>query len=99
MTKPSELPPVGRPPRPEPTPMEALYLRALVHWYRHRKEPPSLAELADLCRRSRRPGSAGYETLVGRDWPSRRAVRRGLLALEEKGYTKRNDQGKFEVIR
>ena len=79
--------------------MEDYYLRVLKHWYRFRRLPPSLDELRDLCRRSGRPPDAGHQALVADDWPSRRAVRRALLALEGKGYVRRNKQRKFEVIR
>lgn len=99
MTKPSEIRPVGRSPRPAPSQMEDYYLRVLRHWYRFKRSAPSLSDLADLCRRSGRPGNAGHQELVSDDWPSKRAVRRGLLALEEKGYARRNGKGRFEVIR
>lgn len=99
MTAPADLPPVIPAARPALNPAEALYLRALVHWYRFKRKSPSLAQLAELLRRSGRPSEGGRGRPPGRHWPSRRSVYRGLLALETKGYTKRNDQGKFEVIR
>lgn len=77
--------------------MEALYLRALVHWYKHRSKAPKIHELCDLLRRSGRPGS-DYTELVSRNWPSIGAVRRGLMSLRRKGYVRRTN-GKFEVIR
>lgn len=77
--------------------MEALYFAALVHWYKHRGEAPTIDDLCDLLRRSGRPG-AYYSELVTRKWPSPGAVRRGLLSLTRKGFVRRNN-GKFEVIR
>lgn len=77
--------------------MEALYLQALVHWYRHRSEPPTILALCDLLRRSGRPGTA-YIERVTKKWPSIGALRRGLMSLERKGYVRRQ-QGKFEVVR
>lgn len=79
--------------------MEALYLRALVHWYRHRTKPPTIVQLCDLLRRSGRPGEAGHQERVSADWPSIGALRRGLVSLEAKGYIQRNSKGKFEVIK
>jgi hypothetical protein len=78
--------------------METYYLRALAHWWRHKREPPTLDDLRDLCRRSGAP-TTPRGLNKPRGWPSRRAVRRGLVALEEKGYARRNSKGKFEVIR
>lgn len=78
--------------------MEALYLRALIHWYRHRKKPPKLHELCDLLRRSGRPGEAGHKAMVSADWPSISSLRRGFASLKRKGYVRSNN-GKFEVIR
>lgn len=98
MTKPADLPPVGRPSRPALAPMEALYLRALVHWYRYKRTPPKLVEMCDLLRRSGAP-TTPHGLRKPRTWPSIRALRRGLLALETKGYARRNNQGRFEVIR
>jgi hypothetical protein len=77
--------------------MEALYLKALVHWYRHRSKAPKIEDLCDLLRRSGRP-EYGYTELVSRNWPSIGAVRRGLMSLRRKGYVRRT-KGKFEVIR
>lgn len=99
MTSPADLPPVIPASRPALNPIEALYLRALMHWYRFKRKPPSLGQLAELLRRSGRPSEGGRGRRPGCHWPSRRSVYRGLLALETKGYTKRNDQGKFEVIK
>lgn len=96
MTKPADLPPVERR-RPALPPMEALYLQAIVHWYKHRDRPPKIHELCDLLRRSGRPGSA-YTEIVSRKWPSIGAVRRGLISLMRKGYVRRTNR-KFEVIR
>lgn len=95
--KSTEVPPVGQARRPLP-PMEALYLRALVHWYRHRSRPPTIVQLCDLIRRSGRPGEAGHRSSVSSDWPSIGAIRRGLMSLRRKGYVRRTN-GKFEVVR
>ena len=97
VTKPAEVPPVGRVTRPALPPMEALYLCALIHWYRHRKKPPTMLELCDLLRRSGRPGTS-YVDLVTKKWPSIGAVRRGLMSLRRKGYVRRT-KGKFEVVK
>lgn len=97
MTKPA-VPPVVPPRRPPLPPMEALYLRALVHWYRHRKKPPTIAQFRALLKASGRPSDVGYEAKVSAEWPSVGAVRRGLMSLMQKGYVRRN-KGKFEVIR
>lgn len=96
MTKPA-VPPVGQARRPALPPMEALYLQALIHWYRHRSRAPKIHELCDLLRRSGRPGTA-YNELVTKKWPSIGAVRRGLMSLKRKGYVQRT-KGKFEVVR
>lgn len=69
--------------RPQvPTPMETAYLRILNYWYRHHSEAPTLGNIAALCKPSR----------------SHTAIRTALLALEGKGYVKRNDDGRFEVV-
>lgn len=91
------IPPVGPASRPALAPMEGYYLRALVHWYRHKREPPSLGDLADLCRRSGAPTLASGMSRP-RGWPSRRAIRFGLMGCVRKGYAKLKD-GKFEVIK
>lgn len=78
--------------------MEALYLRALLHWYRYKRQPPKLREMCDLLRRSGAP-TTPRGIRKARGWPSIRALYRGLIALETKGYARRNNQGRFEVIR
>lgn len=98
MTRPADLPPVSPMSRPALAPMEALYLRALVHWYRYKRQPPKLLEMCDLLRRSG-AATTPHGLRKPRTWPSIRALRRGLLALEAKGYARRNQQGRFEVIR
>lgn len=77
--------------------MEALYLRALMHWYRHRSKPPTMEQLCHLLRRSGRPGSH-YTKLVTDKWPTISTLRRGMASLIRKGYV-RSRKGKFEVIR
>lgn len=96
VTKPA-VPPVGQARRPALPPMEALYLQALVHWYKHRSKPPAIVDLCDLLRRSGRPGTA-YSELVTKKWPSIGAVRRGLASLMRKGYVRRTNR-KFEVVK
>ncbi|HEX6052763.1 MAG TPA: hypothetical protein VFZ21_26035 [Gemmatimonadaceae bacterium] len=101
MTKSAEPRPVRPVPasRPALSSMETYYFRVLCHWYRFKRAAPSLGDLTDLCRRSGRPPDAGWDGITTDDWPSKNALRRGLLALECKGYAKRNTEGKFEVIR
>lgn len=86
MTKSDSLPRIPDPPRPRREPMskmEQYYYALLVHWYRHRKEPPTCDALAGLCRPVK----------------SQTAVRTALLSLESKGYVRRNSNGRFEVIK
>lgn len=85
MTKPdASVPAAARPQRQAMTVKEQYYYSVLLHWYRHRPgEPPSMPELAAICRPIR----------------SGTAVRTALLALESKGYVRRNRHGKFEVCK
>lgn len=97
MTKAAAVPPVGRVTRPALPPMEALYLRALIHWYRHRSRPPTMLELCDLLRRSGRPDTR-YRSSVTKEWPTVSTLRRGMASLIRKGYVRRKNR-KFEVVR
>lgn len=86
MTKPASLPRIPDPPRPRRqamTKMEQYYFALIVHWYKHRKEPPSTADLAGICRPIK----------------SATAVRTAMLSLERKGYLERNEYGRFEVVK
>lgn len=83
MTKPApRIPPVPKPARKPLTKMETVYIGVLRHWYKHAKRAPTIFELAALCRPRR----------------SHTAVRNALLSAEDKGYVRRNDYGRFEVI-
>lgn len=62
--------------------MEQVYYNLLCHWYKHRREPPRMTELANLCRPRK----------------STTAIRSALISLESKKYVLRNDEGRFEVI-
>lgn len=99
MTKSAAIPPVDAAPRPALTEMETYYLRVLAHWYRFKRAAPSLADLVDLCKRSGPPPGARGPQTRGKAWPSRRPIYKALRACENKGYVRRNDEGKFEVIR
>jgi hypothetical protein len=99
VTKSSAIPPVGSTARPALTAMETYYLRVLAHWYRFKRAAPSLADLVDLCRRSGPPPGARGPQTRGRGWPTRRPIYVALCACENKGYVRRNNEGKFEVIR
>ena len=94
MSKP--LPPVAAVSRPPLSRMDQVYLLVLRHWYAHRTEAPTILDIVGVCKRNRgsffQPGQR-----KPRRWPSATAVRSGLLSLESKGYTKRNEQGRFEV--
>jgi hypothetical protein len=79
--------------------MEAYYLRVLMHWYRYKRSAPTLEDLMDLCRRSGGATDDRSQSLRGKGWPTKNAVRRGLLACETKGYARRNQQGMFEVLK
>lgn len=98
MTKPTPLPPVAAVRRPQLSRMEQVYLAVLVHWYKHRAQAPRVEDLAEICRRERNPLLPTGKKKP-RGWPSVTAVRSALLSLEDKGYTRRNDEGRFEVIR
>lgn len=76
------IPPAPRPPRQPMSQMEQVYLALLVHWYRHRDRAPRLTELAALTKPNKTPST----------------IRAALLQLEAKGYVRRNDDGRFEVI-
>jgi hypothetical protein len=76
--------------------MEQVYLQVLRHWYAHRPEPPRAQDIAEICRRDKSPLLPTGKKKP-RGWPSVTAVRSALLSLESKGYTRRNDAGRFEV--
>lgn len=90
------VPPVAAVRRPQLSRMEQVYLQVLQHWYRHRTKSPTCEELAQICRRDRNPLLPTGKKKP-RGWPSVTAVRSALLSLEDKGYTRRNDEGRFEV--
>lgn len=81
-TESERIPPVPRPKRPPITRMEAVYLGILQHWYAHRRDPPRLRDLSNLTKPRR----------------TEPAIRAALLNLEDKGYVKRNSDGRFEVV-
>ncbi len=64
------------------TRMESTYLALLVHWYTHRTEAPRLIDLSRLTRPNKTPST----------------IRAALLQLESKGYVRRNDDGRFEIV-
>lgn len=86
MTNPVKQPKIPTPPRAAReamTKMEQYYFSVLLHWYRYRKEAPTCDQLAALCRPVK----------------SHSAVRTPMLSLEAKGYVRRNDRGRFEVVK
>lgn len=93
----TKIPPVAAASRPLLSTMEQVQLKVLVHWWKHHSEAPRLEDLAEICRRDRRLLLPTGKRKP-RGWPSVTAVRSALLSLEGKGYTRRNDAGRFEVI-
>lgn len=83
MTKPAKIPAVPRPEREPLSVKEQVYYSLLLHWFKHRpKTPPTMMDLVGIC------------------WPRRSssAIRAALLSAESKGYVRRNEEGKFEVL-
>lgn len=84
------------------TAMEQVYFAVVVHWYRHvpNGQAPTIADIRAIARRHRRKLlSAEVLASKGRSWPSGTAMYSALLSLERKGYLRRDDGGKFSVIR
>lgn len=82
MTKTAKIPNVPRPDRDPLSKMEQVYLGVLRHWWKHRSRAPTIKELVKICKPVR----------------STTAIRAALLSAEAKGYTRRDDHGRFEVI-
>lgn len=64
------------------TSKEQTYVAVLAHWYKHRKDPPSLPQLAALIRPPK----------------SITAIRVALINAENKGYVKRDQYGQFRLV-
>jgi hypothetical protein len=78
--------------------MEQYYYAVLLHWYRYIPDrAPTCLQIAAVCNRD-----GGERTPIGQSrtqgWPSHTAVRSAFLSLESKGYLKRNNDGRFEVL-
>lgn len=85
MTRPDpdpKIPAVSRAPREPLSSREQIYIAVLRHWYRYRGRAPSCMEIANLCKPRRSYG----------------AIRAAFLSAEDKGYLRRNTDGRFEVI-
>lgn len=88
MSKPAvkmKIPAVPKAKRLPMTPREARYFQVLAHWYRYRVDPPSIEDLRLIL------AKAGEHR-------TKAPIYTALCCLETKGYVRRDDAGKFEVI-
>lgn len=70
------LPPV---PKDPPAKMEAWYLSCLIRWTEWKKRPPSVAELADWCKRSRTAVFSALVSLEHKGYLRRNAARKFVV--------------------